>query len=236
MNINLFRSDERGSGEYGWLKIRYSFSFADYFDPKRERFGALRVCNEVELQGGAVIGPVSHQNLEIFLLPLSGTFGLAASDGRIRNVNANHPLLISAGSGIEYSISAASGTETCRFLELWIFPDRKNTEPAVLHVPEPDLRQSGNLQVLVSADGNDGSACIKQQARILRLKIRKGNTGTFQPIFPESNLFVFVISGKVETDGFTAAEGDALAVTECFVLRMNALNDCVLMLAEVPGC
>ncbi len=234
MKVDLFRSDERGRGEYGWINIRYSFSFADYFDPKRERFGALRVCNEVVLQGGAVLGPVSHQNLEILLMPLSGSPGLATNDGCIRNITAERPLLISAGSGIEYSISAAPGTEPCRFLELWIFPDRKNTEPAVLQVPEPDLRQSGNLQVLVSADGNDGGACIKQQARILRLKIREGNTCTFQAAFQGSNLFVFVIGGKVESAGFTAAAGDALAVAECSGIRINALNDCELMLAEVP--
>ena len=33
--IDIIRSDSRGGADHGWLKARHTFSFADYYDPKR---------------------------------------------------------------------------------------------------------------------------------------------------------------------------------------------------------
>lgn len=44
--IFVRKSEERGAADHGWLKTKHTFSFADYFDPKYENWGNLRVLNE----------------------------------------------------------------------------------------------------------------------------------------------------------------------------------------------
>ncbi|MBM3797341.1 MAG: pirin family protein, partial [Acidobacteria bacterium] len=41
--IEIRRSEERDHANHGWLDSRFSFSFADYYDPRWMGFRTLRV-------------------------------------------------------------------------------------------------------------------------------------------------------------------------------------------------
>lgn len=45
-NIVVRKSEDRGGADHGWLKTKHTFNFANYYDPKFEKWGNLRVINE----------------------------------------------------------------------------------------------------------------------------------------------------------------------------------------------
>ncbi|MEQ9365927.1 MAG: pirin family protein, partial [Leptospirales bacterium] len=61
-NIVIHRADSRGAADFGWLQSRHTFSFADYFNPERVQFGALRVLNDDLVAGGQGFGAHPHRD------------------------------------------------------------------------------------------------------------------------------------------------------------------------------
>ena len=70
--ISIRKSEERGQTKIGWLDSKHSFSFGEYFDPKHESFGALRVINEDWVAGGGGFAPHGHRDMEIVTYVLEG--------------------------------------------------------------------------------------------------------------------------------------------------------------------
>ena len=65
-------ADTRGHQDHGWLKANHSFSFANWHNPERVNFGALRVLNDDYIAAGTGFGTHPHDNMEIITIPLVG--------------------------------------------------------------------------------------------------------------------------------------------------------------------
>ena len=59
-----------GEANHGWLHAKHSFSFANFFNPERIQFGALRVLNDDRIAPGKGFGTHPHDNMEIITIPL----------------------------------------------------------------------------------------------------------------------------------------------------------------------
>jgi len=73
MKTIVQKAAERGTADHGWLKANYYFSFSQYHDPEKVRFGLLRVLNDDTVAGGGGFPTHPHDNMEIVTIPLSGT-------------------------------------------------------------------------------------------------------------------------------------------------------------------
>lgn len=68
----LHKAETRGDADRVWLHSRHTFSFVNYYDPERIRFGALRVLNDDIVEAGMGFGTHPHDNMEIISIPLEG--------------------------------------------------------------------------------------------------------------------------------------------------------------------
>ena len=72
MKTILHKAESRGFFDHGWLKTHHTFSFADYYNPQRIHFGALRVLNDDKIEGGTGFDLHPHKNMEVISIPLKG--------------------------------------------------------------------------------------------------------------------------------------------------------------------
>ena len=119
-------ADSRGAANHGWLQSFHTFSFANYYNPSRIHFGALRVLNDDTVSGGMGFGEHPHDNMEIISIPLEGDLEHKDSMGNTTVIRNGDIQVMSAGTGIYHSEYNRNKDATVKFLQIWIFPNKKN--------------------------------------------------------------------------------------------------------------
>lgn len=234
MNINIHKASDRGTASYKWLKARYSFNFANYFDPKRERFGVLRVLNDDEVEGGGGFDMHPHNNMEIITIPLEGSLGHRDSMGNTSVISKNEVQYMSAGSGITHSEYNQSESETLKLLQIWIFPKTRNTTPSYSQISLEGKREQNKIQTIVSPEGGENIIRVNQDAWLSLLSSAAGKQYNYLVNKPGNNVFIFIISGFVETGGFKAGLRDSVEITGEPEIFFSTSEKSEILIIEVP--
>jgi redox-sensitive bicupin YhaK (pirin superfamily) len=233
----LHKSDERGTANYGWLQSRFSFSFADYFNPEKIHFGMLRVLNDDIIAGGGGFGMHPHRNMEIISVPIKGTMLHKDTAGNERAITETDIQVMSAGGGIYHSEFNASETDEIHFLQIWIIPSVTNTKPAYYQRSFPDEEFQNTLRV-VAADPAleiEGALPLLQSAKISVGNLAAGNTFTYNPISNEHGTYFFVIDGATTIGGTSLDKRDAIGIARSEnAIEISATSDLRLLAIETP--
>ena len=92
-----------GHADHGWLNARHHFSFADYHDPDRMGWGAIRVWNDDEIAANTGFPPHPHRDMEIVTYVRKGAITHQDSLGNKGRTEAGDVQVMSAGTGIRHS-------------------------------------------------------------------------------------------------------------------------------------
>jgi quercetin 2,3-dioxygenase len=234
MKTILYPAKERGHVNLGWLDSYHSFSFGQFYDPKKVQFGALRVVNDDSVEGGGGFGTHPHDNMEIVTIPLEGKLAHKDSTGNEGVIKKGDIQIMSAGTGIRHSEYNASSDEYAKFLQIWVFPKLKNIKP-VYGQKTFDLKDRKNKwQVVVSPDKTENVLNINQDARFSLADLDSGKTITYQMKWKNTGLYLFVIEGSIKTETGKLSKRDALGISETDNLIIEAENDAQLLAIEIP--
>ena len=207
-DLTIRRSGERGHVDHGWLDSRFTFSFADYYDPAHMGFRSLRVINDDRVAPGGGFPTHPHRDIEIFSYILDGQLAHQDSMGTSRVLKPGQIQLMSAGSGVTHSEFNPSATEGAHLLQIWILPRQRGLEPRYTEwTPNPEQEAAAKVLV-ISPDGRDGSATIAQDADIYRVKLQPGESVT-HALAPGRGLWLHLIRGEAKIDGAGIFPGDA---------------------------
>ena len=190
--ITIHKETERGQSNLGWLTSRFSFSFANYYDPTKMGFGTLRVINDDIIAGGTGFGMHPHQNMEIITILLEGVLEHKDSMGNIGTIISGEVQVMSAGTGIYHSEYNHSLSEPLKLLQIWVLPKTKDIQPAYNQAKYTLIQNQ--LQTIVSPDLLN-TLHINQNAYF---SLYQGNQDLDYELFDKTNgVYLFVIEGSV---------------------------------------
>jgi len=228
--VELRPFDKLGGADHGWLRARHHFSFADYFDPKRESWGALRVWNDDEIQSNNGFPPHPHANMEIITYVREGAITHQDSMGNRGRTEAGDVQVMSAGSGIrhaEYNLEP----QTTKIFQIWILPRAKGGEPAWGAKPFPKADRSGRFVTLASGLGDDDALPIRADARVLGATLKAGERAEY--VLGKSRRgYLVPATGAVEVNGVRIGARDGAAIGDTDVVTISAIEDSEIVLVD----
>lgn len=225
--------NERGPTDAGWLNSQHSFSFGGYYDPAQMGYGPLRVINEDRVVPSAGFQTHPHSNMEIISYVLSGALAHKDSMGNGSTITAGEVQLMSAGSGVSHSEFNASNDEDVHFLQIWIVPNKSNTQPGYAQKRFDEADMHNRFHVVVAPDGAEGALAIKQDARLAIAKLESGATLN-QTLADNRKYWIQVARGELSVNGETAKAGDGFAVDQETQLVLQAQAPAEVLLFDLP--
>ena len=224
--------DRLGGGDHGWLNTRHHFSFADYRDPKRMEWGALRVWNDDEIAPQTGFPPHPHADMEIITYVRQGAITHQDSLGNKGRTKAGDVQVMSAGTGIRHSEYNLEDEPTAIF-QLWIIPTRRGGDPGWDTRPFPKGEGAGHFVTLASGiDGDADALPIRADARVLGATLKAGETAEYR-LAPNRRAYLVPAKGAVEVNGVRIEARDGAAIENERVLTVTALDDAEIVLADV---
>ena len=237
MKTIVYKANERGTADHGWLKANFSFSFAHYYNPEKVNFGALRVLNDDFIQGGMGFGTHPHDNMEIISIPLKGA--LKHRDSMSNTwipLHTGEVQVMSAGSGVQHSEMNNHPSEEVNLFQIWIIPQEKNVTPKYDQKVFDATNRENKLQVLVSSIKNPvkDSLTIHQDAQISRIDFTEDSEFKYTPTSEINGVYVMVIEGSVIINNEILNKRDAIGIYQTNNFLIKATSKTQLLFIEVP--
>ncbi|RFS22531.1 pirin family protein [Chitinophaga silvatica] len=230
----IHRADTRGFANHGWLKSHHTFSFANYYDPNRIHFGALRVFNDDSVKGGMGFGAHPHDNMEIVSIVLDGALEHRDNTGKQEIIKKNDVQLMSAGTGVIHSEFNASKTEDVNFLQIWVIPNERNVTPRYAQKTFDPATRENSLQVIISPDRSEDNLWLHQDAWFSLGKFDAGKTLDITQKAAGIGSYLFVLNGELEVAGETLGTRDAIGLSDYDVETIKVNKSAEFLLIDVP--
>jgi hypothetical protein len=224
-------SNKLGRFRNDWLNARYHFSFADWHDPARMGWGALRVWNDDEIAAGTGFPPHGHADMEIITYVRSGAITHQDSLGNRGRTAAGDVQVMSAGSGIKHAEMNLEN-ETTTLFQIWIQPDTRGGAPAWGAKAFPKDDRAGGFVTLASGQpSDDGALTIRADAKVLGATLKAGASARYD-LAPGRHAYLATATGEIEVNGVTLQARDGAAIRDEAVLEVRALRDSELILVD----
>ncbi|MDI9878314.1 pirin family protein [Flectobacillus sp. LYT7W] len=234
-NTILHKADTRGYANHGWLKSHHTFSFANYYNPERVHFGVLRVLNDDQVAAGRGFGTHPHDNMEIISIPLEGDLEHKDSMNNVAVIKKGDIQVMSAGTGVYHSEYNRNSDKETKFLQIWVFPNKKNVTPRYDQMTLDIADRRNRLQQILSPNPEDAGVWIHQDAWFNIGTFDTGITANYDIKRQGNGVYAFILKGDFEIDGQTVNQRDGLGIWNTKSIALKALTqDAEILLMDVP--
>lgn len=234
MKTVLHRANSRGHADHGWLNTHHSFSFANYYNPERMHFGVLRVLNDDQVAPGRGFGKHPHDNMEIISIPLEGDLEHKDSMGNTAVIKQGDVQVMSAGTGIFHSEYNRNADKLVKFLQIWLFPNKRNVEPRYGQITLKNKDLKNQFFQILSPNPDDEGVWIHQNAWFHLGNLEKGFETNYKIKNAKNGVYAFILEGEVTIEGEKLGKRDGFGVWDTDSMHICASSDAKVLLMDVP--
>ncbi len=231
--LTVRKAEERGHANHGWLDTWHTFSFADYQDPREMGFGPLRVINDDKVQPGQGFGTHGHRDMEIITYVLEGALEHKDSMGNGSIIRPGNVQRMSAGTGVRHSEFNPSRDEGVHLLQIWIEPKITGVTPGYEEKQFGPAEKQGQLRLIASPDGREGSVTIHQDATVYASML-DGKDAVTHRLAPGRRAYVHVARGSVEVNGTPLTGGDGVKIANESTIELKDARVAEVLLFDLP--
>jgi len=230
--MTIRKAADRGHANHGWLDSHFTFSFADYYDPKHMGFRGLRVINDDRIEAGRGFGAHPHRDMEIITYLLDGAIAHKDSTGTGAIIRPGDVQRMTAGTGVTHSEMNASRADEAHLLQIWINPAQQNLAPGYEQKAFTDADKRNQLRLVASPDGRDGSVTLHADARLYAGIFEEGKTAEVA-LEPGRHAWIHVARGTVKVDGTELGEGDGAAISDARSVKIEGVDEGELLVFDL---
>ncbi len=235
MKTILHKANTRGHANHGWLDAYHSFSFANYYNPKRMNFGVLRVLNDDQIAGGAGFGRHPHDNMEIISIPLEGDLEHQDSMGNVAVIRQGDVQVMSAGTGIFHSEKNKNSDAIVKLLQIWVIPNQQNVTPRYDQITLDNSKLENQLYQILSPNPDDEGVWIHQDAWFYLSNLNANKTLSYTLKNPSKNgVYAFILEGETQIQEQKLERRDGFGIWDTNAIHIKADTDSKILLMEVP--
>lgn len=234
INSILHQAETRGHANHGWLNSMHTFSFANYHNPDRMHFGALRVLNDDTVEAGMGFGTHPHDNMEIISIPLEGDLEHKDSMGNVSVIRHGDIQVMSAGTGIFHSEYNRNKDRCVKFLQIWVFPNQRNVTPRYDQITLNLEDRHNKLQQIVSPEPDGKGVWIHQTAWFHLGKFDQGVSAEYKIKAAGNGVYAFILSGEITLNSQLLSTRDGYGIWDVDRLTISANTEAEFLLMEVP--
>ncbi|MEI7978679.1 MAG: pirin family protein [Bacteroidota bacterium] len=234
-NTIIHKAETRGNADHGWLKSKHTFSFANYYNHDRMNFGVLRVLNDDTVSAGMGFGKHPHDNMEIISIPLEGDLEHRDSMNNETIIKSGDIQVMSAGTGIYHSEYNKNKDKLVKFLQIWIFPNKKNVTPRYDQITLNLADRHNKLQQILSPNEDDEGVWIYQNAWFYMGKFDSDFITSYKINTIENGVYIFILNGNLLINNNEVNTRDGIGFTKTENIEIKALSqDAEILIMEVP--
>jgi hypothetical protein len=234
MKTKLYKSENRGHSNHGWLNAHHSFSFANYYNPEQMSFGVLRVLNDDTIAGGKGFGTHPHDNMEIITIPLEGDLEHKDSMDNVGVIKEGEIQVMSAGTGVYHSEYNKNADKDLKLLQIWLIPNARNVEPRFDQISLKDIEKDNEFFQILSPNKDDEGVWIHQDAWFSLGKFEVGKIENYELKKKSNGIYIFVIEGKVNIENQELDSRDAMGIWDAENINLTSITKSKVLLMEVP--
>lgn len=229
------KSSERGRADHGWLKSFHTFSFADYYDPDFMGYRVLRVINEDYIARGEGFPMHPHRDMEIVTYVTEGALEHRDTLGSSSVIRPGEVQYMCAGTGVRHSEFNHSKSDTTHLLQIWIVPDKGGYPPSYAQKDFSKQLGTGELTLVVSNDGRDGSIAIHQRVDLYAGRFKAGHRATVQlRNSTGGHGWIQIVTGSLKIADRTLGAGDGAAVAAEREITLESQAATEFLLFDLP--
>jgi quercetin 2,3-dioxygenase len=233
-NTVLHKANERGHANHGWLNAYHSFSFANFYNPDKVHFGALRVLNDDTIAAGMGFGTHPHNDMEIITIPLEGDLEHRDSMGNTAVIQSGEVQVMSAGSGVTHSEYNKNKDKELKLLQIWIIPNKRSVVPRYDEMQLKETDSKNKFQQIVSPSSDDEGVWIQQDAWLHLGNFDAGKIVSYDIKQDGNGLYIFVIEGEVVVNEQLLHKRDALGIWDTDTVSFTINKAARILLLDVP--